>query len=126
MPEPTRDILARGFGQVANIAPFSRHGGCSLRREAMKGSELLFFDGNRYFESLLEGIANSRRSVDLETYIFSHDGIGERVLAALAEAAGRGVRVRLIVDGFGSRKSALWIAEKLANTGVQFRVYHPV
>jgi cardiolipin synthase len=89
-------------------------------------AEQLFFDGKEYFDSLLEGIRQATRSVDFETYIFEDDGIGERVLAALTEAATRGVKVRLLVDGFGSRKSAARIATRLAGTGVQFRVYHPI
>lgn len=47
-------------------------------------------------------IRQARSSVSLITYIFEADAAGHAVLAALVEAAKRGVAVRLIADSFGS------------------------
>ena len=68
-------------------------------------------DGNRLsllvagpdrLATLLSTIAGARRSLRMLYYIYGDDEAGRQVNAALIAAAGRGVRVALIVDGFGS------------------------
>lgn len=88
--------------------------------------EHLFFDGNGYFKALIEGIDQARKFVDFEVYIFELGVTGHRVLKALERAARRGVRVRLLVDGFGSRAAAERLAERLGPSSIQFRVYRPI
>ncbi len=51
---------------------------------------------------MLEAIAGARQSVALEIYTLEDSEIGARFRSALAEAARRGVRVRVLVDTFGS------------------------
>ena len=88
--------------------------------------ERLFFDGDEYFNDIIEGIGRAQSTIELETYIFSVDPLGRRIEAALAEAAHRGVRVRLLVDGIGA---VSWIdrqSEILTSSPAQVRVYHPV
>lgn len=62
----------------------------------------LIFDGDRRLERLLALINGAIRSIDLIMYIFEHDGAGTRVLDAMTAAARRGVRVRAVIDSFGS------------------------
>ncbi len=58
--------------------------------------------GQSLLQGMLQAIAEARTSVCLETFTFSASAIGDRFRAALAAAAQRGVRVRLIIDAFGS------------------------
>ena len=51
---------------------------------------------------MLEAIRLARVSIRLETYIYSEGNSGRQFLAALLAAAQRGVRVRVLVDAFGS------------------------
>jgi cardiolipin synthase len=91
-----------------------------------------FTDGNRirllttgkeYFPELLRAIGAARRSIHLETYLYEDDPIGRSVTEALVDAAGRGVRVRLIIDGFGGGDHARRLARELQPYGVQIRIY---
>jgi len=59
-------------------------------------------DAAHCFPRLIEDVDQARSSVDLEFYIWSDGGIVERLGAALMSAAGRGVKVRLLVDAIGS------------------------
>ena len=52
--------------------------------------------------ALIEAIEGARDHVHLEYYIFRADRAGRPVLDALVAAAERGVRVRLLYDGYGS------------------------
>jgi cardiolipin synthase len=54
------------------------------------------------FPAMLDAIANARRCVRLETYIYSNGNLGRLFADALLAAVGRGVKVSVLVDDFGS------------------------
>ncbi len=58
--------------------------------------------GQKLLEAKLRAIDAARSSVCMETFIFRDSDVGLRFRSALAMAARRGVRVRLIVDAVGS------------------------
>lgn len=67
------------------------------------GSRLRLLDtGPRRLDALTELIASARVSLRLLYYIYTDDGVGERVRDALTDAVRRGIEVTLIVDGLGS------------------------
>jgi cardiolipin synthase len=93
-----------------------------------------FTDGNRirllstgeeYFPQLLAAIESAQRSIHLEAYLYEDDSIGRKVTEALVRAAGRGVQVRLIIDGFGGGEHIRRLARELQPLGVQIRIYRP-
>jgi cardiolipin synthase len=85
--------------------------------------EKLYFKGDGYFKDVLNAIRRSRHQVDFEVYIYDKGILGDRVASALLQAARRGVKVRLLVDGIGSPHCAPEYGEKLKKGGVHFRVY---
>ncbi|NYT84737.1 cardiolipin synthase ClsB [Pollutimonas harenae] len=85
----------------------------------------LLHNGKEFFPALCEAIAAARVSVHLETYIFNLDRTGRQVLDHLRQACERGVKVRVVIDGFGSQDHARDITRQLADMGAQFRVYRP-
>lgn len=58
--------------------------------------------GQEIFPAMLAAIGSARVSIRLETYIYADGHSGRQFLAALRAAAQRGVRVRVLVDAFGS------------------------
>ncbi|WP_374525162.1 phosphatidylserine/phosphatidylglycerophosphate/cardiolipin synthase family protein [Sphingopyxis sp.] len=62
----------------------------------------VIFNGEQRLERLLALINGAIGSVDMIMYIFRHDSAGTRVLDAMTAAARRGVRVRAVIDSFGS------------------------
>ncbi|WP_033073403.1 phospholipase D-like domain-containing protein [Sphingopyxis sp. MWB1] len=58
--------------------------------------------GEARFKRLLQLIDGAKHSIDLIMYIFQADEAGAPILEALVRAARRGVRVRAIIDSFGS------------------------
>ncbi len=59
-------------------------------------------DGDQRLERILALLAGAIRSIDIIMYIFEHDAAGTRVLDSMTAAARRGVRVRAVIDSFGS------------------------
>ena len=81
--------------------------------------------GQEYFASLVQAIDQSTLEVRMETYIFHLDRSGVLVAAALERAAARGVRVYLLMDGFGTAElPAQWV-ERFNRSGVQWRIFRP-
>lgn len=71
-------------------------------------------------------IGLAARSVDVMTYIWSKDRSGRALAAELIAAAGRGVRVRVLVDdlGMGGRDPP-WL-DLDGTEGIEVRVFNPV
>ena len=89
-------------------------------------SEKIYHDGDSFFSELEQDIAQAQKSIELEAYIFSDDPLGRRMARALSEAARRGLRVRVMVDGVGSPSWALRFLPELTQASVQAKVYHPL
>jgi cardiolipin synthase len=83
-------------------------------------------DASIFFEDLLAAIYDARSTVDMEYYIFQLDALGERFIEALAATAGKGVRVRVLIDGVGSSASGALLAQRLFDVGVPVQIYSPL
>ena len=85
----------------------------------------LLKNGQAFFPALCQAIDAARSSVHLETYIFTLDRSARAVLVALARASARGVKVRVVIDGFGSQDEAPEVMRRIVRAGGQCRIYRP-
>lgn len=85
----------------------------------------LLRDGVEAYPEMLEAIRRARRSIRLETYMFVTDAVGELFGQALAEAAERGVHVKVLYDAVGSWASRRSFFESLRQRGVDVRAFKP-
>lgn len=85
----------------------------------------LLRNGAEYFPALLEAIAQSQSEIHLQTYIFEADAVGLAVADALKHAASRGVKVNLLLDGFGSKALPKSLVQDLDGAGIQVMFYRP-
>lgn len=60
-------------------------------------------NGDEIFGAMLAAIRDAEYTVDMMTFVYWRGEIAEKFAAALADRARAGVRVRLLLDGFGSR-----------------------
>ena len=73
----------------------------------------------------LELIGAAQSSLDLQYYIFHGDESGRLITEALAEAASRGVRVRILVDDAAMRAGDEQLFALAGHPNVQVRVFNP-
>ena len=85
----------------------------------------LLHNGEEYFPHLVAAIDGATHSVYLETYIYAADARGRVVSDALQRAAMRGVRVYLLLDGFGSADLPLSWVDELRAAGVEVLWFRP-
>ena len=97
-----------------------------MRAHVLGGNRVtLLRSGAEYFPALLAAIHAAKAEIFLETYIYAGDGTAQRITDALEDAADRGVAVRVLVDGFGSKDMPKRIRQQLLDAGAQVLVYRP-
>ncbi len=80
-------------------------------------------NGERFFPVMLEAIRGAKKSVTLETYIWSSGKISDEFIEALSERARAGVKVHVLADGMGSLKLADSEQRRMKDAGVEFLIY---
>ncbi|GHB51812.1 cardiolipin synthase B [Streptomyces cirratus] len=76
-------------------------------------------NGDEIFAAMLSSIEGARHTVDMMTFVYWRGDIARRFAAALAARARAGLRVRLLLDGFGSRLIEPELLEEMDAAGVQ-------
>lgn len=90
-----------------------------------QGQALVFYPGGKdRLRALLDLIASAERSIRMCFYIFAEDAAGVAVRDALGDAAKRGVKVNLILDGFGADARKEFFAP-ICNAGGSFCCFSP-
>ncbi|GEM_PF-149860 len=89
-------------------------------------TEKLYVDNDAYFDNVLLAIRQAKYQIELEAYIFQSSELGKLFVAALSEAASKGVLVRVMVDGAGIDENFTQTARALVSQGVQLRIYRPL
>ena len=82
--------------------------------------------GEALFPAMCAAISQARHEVWLATYIFHDDDAALCVARSLAAAARRGVRVRVVVDGFGSKAALAQLRAHWGGDQVALAVFRPV
>ncbi|MET9666261.1 phospholipase D-like domain-containing protein [Streptomyces sp. NPDC006475] len=90
-PEQRIQRLRRRLERLIGIAATEGNGLVPLR------------NGDEIFAAMLESIRSAQHTVDMMTFVYWRGDIAREFAEALAERARAGVRVRLLLDGFGCR-----------------------
>lgn len=77
------------------------------------------------YAEIEQAIQAARDSVRLETYLMRDHGPAKRILNQLISAARRGVRVRVMVDAFGSEALPPEFFVELTRAGGEARIFNP-
>ncbi len=99
---------------------------CGDHRMNTRVVERLFFSNFSFFLSLRRLFRNAKQSIEISLYIFEDDRVGRFVQNQLILAEKRGVKVRIVVDGYGSIDSYLKLRKNLGLYGGEVRIYNPL
>ena len=117
--DPNGPLLsARSLAELA----FSRAAGAPL----IGGNALrLLRDGVENYAAWRDAIRSAKHAIFFENYIISADGTGRSFLDELAKRAGDGVKVRVLLDWFGSFSTPRSFWEPLIRAGGAVRYHNP-
>ena len=85
----------------------------------------IFNDGHEKFDALVADIQSAEKEINIQYYIIQPDALGRRIRDALIERARAGVKVRLLYDEVGSKKTPPKFYEELRAAGGQVEVFFP-
>jgi cardiolipin synthase len=84
---------------------------------------VLHEDGPAALERLKLLLREARETIEVSTFLVGHDAIGAELCALLAQRAGEGVRVRLMIDGVGRYLGGRPSTRALRRAGVRVRLF---
>jgi cardiolipin synthase len=85
----------------------------------------LIVDGKATYAALVEAIDAARQHVHVEYYIYAGDRTGTQIRDALIGRARAGVKVRVLLDGVGTRLNREF-TQPLEDAGAELAYFHPV
>lgn len=97
----------------------------SLSRFIPGNQVTLLQNGEAYFPAIEAAFDRARHEIYLETYIYEDDATGRRIAEALERAGRRGVKVQVLIDGYGSKDLPESMLERLRTGGIKTLVYRP-
>ena len=83
-------------------------------------------DGMQALQALRNMIGGATRTIDICTFVFARDGLGDEIAEMLRSRARDGIRVRLLVDGVGAYLGGHADFKSLADVGVQVEFFVPL
>ncbi|MEW6521031.1 MAG: cardiolipin synthase ClsB [Thermodesulfobacteriota bacterium] len=85
----------------------------------------LLHDGAAYFPAIETAFDRARHEIYLATYIYENDATGQRIADALIRAARRGVKVYVLLDGYGCKDLSRSMLDGLRAAGVKTLIFRP-
>lgn len=121
--EPPAELPDSIRGSYRNLARVSQ---ALSRHPLLAGNQVEpLVNGELAFPAMLSAIRSARSHVLLTTYILDNDDSGRQFRDALADAAARGVDVRVLLDGFGDWYSRPRASRLLRRAGVRVARFLP-
>jgi len=105
-------------------SPLAQLAASQLPADAQSGFRLLPL-GSYALDARLALIERATRTLDVQYYIMDNDVTGRAVFAALRDAAGRGVRVRLLLDDLNTTGAEPLIEALSDVPNLEIRLFNP-
>ena len=101
--------------------------------QAISGSPLvlgnkvtLLENGAATYRAMFAAIEGATHNINLETYIFDSDSIGNEFANALIAKQQQGVQVNIIYDGFGSMLTRPSFFDRMRSSGIRLAQFDPI
>ena len=121
--ERLEDAIGPANAQLRSLATLV---GKVTQRPLLDGNTIQpLFGGDEAYPQMLEAIDSAERSIGLASYIFDNDPTGKLFIDSLCRAVDRGVSVRVLIDGIGSRYSFPTSVGLLRQKGVPVSRFMP-
>ncbi|MFK4784872.1 cardiolipin synthase [Fusobacterium sp. MFO224] len=86
---------------------------------------LFYKDGDKFFKNLMKDIKEAKENINIEFYIFNDDKFGKTFYDELEKKSKEGIKVRIIIDGVGTKKLKRSRRKSLKESGVDLKIFFP-
>jgi cardiolipin synthase len=99
----------------------------ATRQPLIAGNRItLLYDGPQTVAAMTRAIAAAKDHINLETYIFDDDAVGQAMADLLIERQRAGVQVHLIYDAVGTLATPQAFFERMRSAGIHMLAFNPV
>lgn len=86
----------------------------------------LLLDGPETYKAMFAAIAEAKDSINVESFIFEDDEIGQKFADLLIERQTQGVQVNILYDSVGALSTSAPFFERLTKAGVHVVEFNPI
>lgn len=86
----------------------------------------IFDDGVKAYEALVTLLKDAQDSIEIATFILGRDEVGRALVQILAQKAGEGLEVRLLLDALGSLRTRGRFVRPLLDAGGRVGIFLPL
>lgn len=84
-----------------------------------------FKEGNSFFSRMISDIKNAKETINMEYFIFSDDEFGSTIYDELLVKAKEGVKIKIIIDGIGTKIIKRKRIHELKRAGIEIKTFFP-
>ena len=115
------------YSTIGHLTPLRDIADRVTRLPLLPGNALTpLHNGEQAYPAMLEAIKQARQTLTLASYIFDWDEVGREFAHALSDAAGRGVRVHILLDGVGAVRTFSRMGRFLLQSGARVAAFFPL
>lgn len=93
--------------------------------EDIKNSKIdIFFNGDKKLEKLIEEIRKAKKTINIFYFILNNGIFLDVVFSELKKKSKEGVKVRIIVDDFGTFNLSRKSRKKMLDYGIEFKIFN--
>ena len=127
-PQARRSLLKQRWkNSYADLATLARVEEVITNEPLIAGNKLtLLFDGPQTMTAMVDAMRSARDHINLETYIFDDDAVGDQFAQVLMDKSREGVKVHVMVDSIGTLGTPAPFFDTMKAAGVSLLEFNPV
>jgi len=86
----------------------------------------LLIDGPATYDAMLKAVREAKNNINIETFIFEDDEVGQLFAAEFLKKQAEGVQVNIIYDSVGSKNTPQAFFQRLRDNGINVLEFNPV
>lgn len=131
LPEQTSKKIIKKIKRFSGVSDIIEKQTLALEdvsgRPLVAGNKVtLLIDGPATYDAMLKAIREAKNNINLETFIFEDDEIGQLFAEEFLKKQAEGVQVNIIYDSVGSKKTPITFFERLRDGGINVLAFNPV
>lgn len=131
LPEQTSKKIIKRIKRFSGVSDIIEKQTLALEdvsgRPLVAGNKVtLLIDGPATYGAMLKAIREAKNNINLETFIFEDDEVGQLFAEEFLKKQTEGVQVNIIYDSVGSKNTPLTFFERLRDGGINVLAFNPI
>ncbi|MGE5300484.1 MAG: cardiolipin synthase [Acidobacteriota bacterium] len=131
LPEQTSKKIIKRIKRFSGVSDIIEKQTLALEdvsgRPLVAGNKVtLLIDGPATYDAMLKAIREAKKNINLETFVFEDDEVGQLFAEEFLKKQAEGVQVNIIYDSVGSKNTSITFFQLLRDSGINVLEFNPV